>query len=47
MKAQRGEFIGPRAPFGYQKSSENPDQLIPDPAAAIVVRKILDRKSVV
>ena len=42
MKAQRGEFIGPRAPFGYQKSSENPDQLIPDPAAAIVVRKIFE-----
>lgn len=37
MKAQRGEFVGPRAPFGYQKSGENPDQLIPDPAAAIIV----------
>jgi len=40
MKAQHGEFIGPRAPFGYQKSSENPSQLIPDPAAAIIIRKI-------
>ena len=40
MKAQRGEFIGPRAPFGYQKSRENPDRLIPDPAAAIIVQKI-------
>lgn len=42
MKAQRGEFIGPRAPFGYQKSSENPNQLIPDLAAAIIVQKIFE-----
>lgn len=42
MKAQRGEFVGPRAPFGYQKSKENPDQLIPDPAAAIIVQKIFE-----
>lgn len=42
MKAQYGEFIGPRAPFGYQKSSENPRQLIPDSAAAITVRKIFE-----
>jgi len=40
MKAKHGEFIGPRAPFGYQKASENPNQLIPDPVAAIIVRKI-------
>lgn len=42
MKAQRGKFIGSRAPFGYQKSSENSNQLIPDPAAAVVVRKIFE-----
>jgi len=42
MKAQHGEFIGPRAPFGYQKSSENPSQLIPDPVSAIIVRKIFE-----
>ena len=42
MKAQRGEFIGPRAPFGYQKSSEDPGQLIPVPAAAVIVRKIFE-----
>ena len=42
MKAQRGEFIGPRAPFGYQKSGENPTQLVPDPVAAIIVQKIFD-----
>ncbi len=45
MKAQYGEFIGPKAPFGYQKSSENPNQLIPDPVAAIIVRKIFQMAS--
>ena len=40
MKAQHGTFIGPRAPFGYKKSESNHDQLIPDPKAAIIVRKI-------
>ena len=42
MKAQHGDFIGPRAPFGYQKSNENPGQLIPDPVAAVIVRKIFE-----
>ena len=42
MQAQCGEFIGPRASFGYQKSSDNPDQLVPDPAAAIIVQKIFE-----
>jgi len=42
MKAQHGEFIRPRAPLGYQKSSEDPNQLIPDPIAAITVRKIFE-----
>ena len=42
MKAQRGEFIGPRAPFGYQKSASNRNQLVPDPIAAITVRKIFE-----
>lgn len=41
-KAQRGEFIGPRALFGYQKSKENPSQLVPDPVAAVIVRKIFE-----
>ena len=41
-KAQHGEFIGARAPFGYQKSRENPDQLIPDPVAAIIDQKIFE-----
>ena len=42
MKTQHGEFIGPRAPFGYQKSNENPSQLVPDPVAAVIVRKIFE-----
>ncbi len=42
MKAQHGDFIGPRAPFGYQKSKENPSQLVPDPVAAVIVRKIFE-----
>ena len=42
MKAQHGEFIGPRAPFGYQKSNENSNQLVPDPVAAVIVRKIFE-----
>ena len=42
MKAQHGEFIGPRAPFGYQKSNENPNQLVLDPVAAVIVRKIFE-----
>ncbi len=42
MKAQHGEFIGPKAPFGYQKSSENPNQLVPDPIAAVIVRRIFE-----
>ena len=42
MKAQHGEFIGPRAPFGYQKSNKNPSQLVPDPVASVIVRKIFE-----
>ncbi len=37
-----GEFIGPKAPFGYQKSSENPNQLIPGPTAATIVKRIFE-----
>ena len=40
MKAQHGEFIGPKAPFGYQKFGENPSQLISDPSAATIVKRI-------
>lgn len=41
MKAQRGMFIGPRAPFGYQKSKEEFGQIIPDSEAAAIVQSIL------
>lgn len=39
MKAQHGTFIWQAAPFGYQKSEANHDQLIPDPKAAIIAKK--------
>ena len=42
MKAERGAFIGPRAPFGYMKSETNREQLVPDPIASITVRRIFD-----
>jgi len=42
MKAQNGTFIGPRAPFGYQKSESLQAQLIPDPKSSIIVRKIFE-----
>ena len=42
MKVERGTFIGPRAPFGYQKAEANHDQLVPDPIASITVRKIFE-----
>lgn len=40
MKAQRGIFIGPRAPFGYQKSKEEFGQIVPDSEAATIVQSI-------
>lgn len=40
IKAQRGIFIGPRAPFGYQKSEEEFGQIIVDPEAAVIVQDI-------
>lgn len=40
MKAQRGIFIGPRTPFGYQKSKEGFGQIIPDSEAAAIVQSI-------
>lgn len=42
MKAQQGMFIGPRAPFGYEKSSERVGQIIPDPDDAATVQKIFE-----
>lgn len=40
MKAQSGIFIGPRAPFGYQKSEEEFGRIVPDPEAATIVKNI-------
>ena len=37
-----GSSSGPRAPFGYQKSASKRSQLVPDPIAAITVRKIFE-----
>lgn len=42
MKAQHGEFIGPRPPFGYQKSASNANHLVPDPIASVTVKKIFE-----
>lgn len=42
VKARHREYIGSRAPFGYQKSNENPSKLVPDPVAAVIVRKIFE-----
>lgn len=42
MRSQNGTFIGSKAPFGYQKSEASHNQLIPDPKAAIIVRKIFE-----
>lgn len=43
MKRRRGEFIGSFAPYGYAKHPEDHNRLIPDPAAAAVVREIFAR----
>ncbi len=45
MKAKQGMFIGPRAPFGYQKSELDRNKLVPDPVTSIVVRKIFELAS--
>jgi hypothetical protein len=40
VKAQKGDFIGTNAPYGYKKDPENKNKLIPDGAAAEVVKRI-------
>ena len=42
FKMQKGMFVGPRAPFGYEKSSQGHFRLIPDLSAASTVRKIFE-----
>ena len=39
-KKKNGCFMGTYAPYGYQKSSENKYQLVIDPVASIVVKRI-------
>lgn len=39
-KAERGERLGTRAPYGYKKDADNKGKLIPDEEAAAVVRRI-------
>lgn len=38
--AEKGVYINPVAPYGYQRSPDDKHLLIPDPAAAAVVRRI-------
>lgn len=40
LRAERGLFLSPFAPFGYVKDSANKNQLLIDPKAAEVVRRI-------
>ncbi|MDO4972746.1 MAG: recombinase family protein [Eubacteriales bacterium] len=39
-KMERGDFIGPFAPYGYRKDPENRNHLLPDEEAAEIVRSI-------
>lgn len=40
IKREKGEFIGSFAVFGYKKSEDNRNQLVPDDYAADIVKKI-------
>ena len=40
LRAQRGDFLSPFAPYGYMKSPENHSVLLPDPQAAETVRRV-------
>lgn len=39
-KAENGDFLSPFAPIGYQKSPENKNRLVIEPAGAEIVRRI-------
>ena len=41
-KGERGERVGTSIPYGYMKNPDNTKQLIPDPVASPVVRKIYE-----
>ncbi len=40
MKAEKGEFLSPFAPYGYVKDQERKNHLVPDPDTADTVRRI-------
>lgn len=42
-KRMRGNFMASYAPFGYVKSPQNHNQILVDPEAAQIVRKIFDK----
>lgn len=42
QKVLSGEFIGSSAPFGYQKSPENPHKLILKEPEASIVRELFE-----
>ena len=42
QKVLRGEFIGSKAPFGYQKSIENPHKLIQKEPEASIVKELFE-----
>lgn len=42
QKVLRGEFIGSKAPFGYQKSIENPHKLIRKEPEASIVKELFE-----
>ncbi|MBR6770946.1 MAG: recombinase family protein [Lachnospiraceae bacterium] len=44
VKREKGDFIGAFAPYGYKKSEENRNQLVPDRYAARIVRRIFHWK---
>lgn len=44
IKRKNGQYISPFAPYGYQKSPDNKNQLIIDDTAADVVRRIFQWK---
>jgi hypothetical protein len=42
MNMRKGRFVGRFAPYGYIKSEENKYKLIPDPYAAVIVKKMFE-----
>lgn len=40
VKAQRGDYVGAFAPYGYRKDTADKNRILPDPAAARTVRRM-------